>query len=104
MSDEDLARLEEYARAAVSGPWRLARTPATSRLAVLWWVARLLWRGRGPAWGVVLGDDEDAPTWVALTGNGAASEVDAAYLVAAQPANLLLLVTEVRRLRAEVPS
>ena len=101
MTDEDLTRLEGYARAASGDAWQWAHTPTATRLGAIWWLVRLILKHRGSVvWGVVTGDG-DAPPWVAITGNGPLSEANSAYLVAAQPVNILALIQEVRKARAE---
>ena len=102
MTNEELDRLEHYASQASAGGWQWTCTPTQSRLAAIWWMARVIWKGRGPLWGITQGGG-DAPPWIAVTGNGPDSEANSEYLHAAQPTNIMLLIDALREARRNHP-
>lgn len=100
MTNEELEKLEAYTRAASAGEWWWLQTPTKTVNAAVRWVAKSIRKSEGAAlWGVGIGEGEQYQT-IALTGNGAESEANSAYLIAAQPRNILILIEEVRTLRA----
>lgn len=101
-TDEALDRLEALAAKASPDEWRWAITPTKTVNAAVRWIAKTVRQARGQQlWGVMVGP-EDAPRWVAYTGNGVASEANSEYLVAVQPRNVIGLIAELRQARHEV--
>lgn len=102
MNPEDIRRLEELALNATSGEWWWLATPTKTVNAAVRWAAHTIRKSDKPTiWGVAVGKAENHHL-IAFTGNGDDSGVNSAYLVAVQPKNILLLISQIRRLEAQL--
>lgn len=113
LSDADLALLEEACNVAAGKEWMIGCTPPdwTKEQVAAYAAENIRLSNGGPLWMVGYGgtyheatNEVDELQIVALTGNnGPTSEAFARYFVALQPANMLLLLAELRALRAAAP-
>jgi hypothetical protein len=108
-SDEQLDEMARLARAATQEPWQWGHSGTeTLEDAVQYATEQIektyLLTDRTDLWMAFHGDPnvEGGTKIIAFTGNGLTSEANAAYLMAAQPQNLIVLIDELRRARAKL--
>lgn len=102
ITDADLDQLTACAEAATQDEWLFGHSGTTTLEEACAWMSEIISHCDSPdIWGVFCGDP-DKPAIPATTGNGPTSEANARYLAAVQPANVLKLITAMRRDRREI--
>ncbi len=108
ITDADLTVLEQAARAASASPWSLGVSNTATVEEAAAYSSDAVRKGDGAQlWMIVLGEyaEGEGPEEgisPAVTGNGPTSEANARYLVCVQPSNVLLLIAELRKARADL--
>lgn len=103
ITSQMLDELQAACDAATPAEWQVGHTGTTTLEEAAQYMAETIAkRDSADLWMVFVGDPEQEVICPAYTGNGPTSEANAHYIVAAQPANVSRLITEIRRQRNEI--
>ena len=103
ITNDMLDELTVIAEAATQDEWRWGHTGTETLEAACAWLIEAISKRDDPDLWMAFALDHDGETVTpAFTGNGPTSEANARYIVAAQPANVVRLITEIKRGRNEI--